>query len=327
MLCPACENESKNTQQCTNCGWQFVYFTQEPSVQEQNEYTLLLQNYRTEFWFNIAQQYYQNKQYEEAIQSCFISCEHQMYENPLALLALTYKELDNIEEALKYANMSLEINSNNKMAKQVLDELNMSSNQQDKIIKLTPEILEKDMFETSDEYKARIKNLNIVTIGTVSLLNYDINSETFNIECKIYENISWRLKQYSLFSNIEEFAKKVKIPRDKAKIIHHIGREHNLNAKIEILDTQPDIVDILVDRYSFFNEYDKERQNAADFEKQLEEEEERQSKEQEQKKAARFKKQQEEYEKLMKSLNEVHKIDGFATKIGKSIKSFIKNRI
>ena len=57
MLCPACENESANTQQCTNCGWEFVYFTQEPTQREQDEYTSSLQNYRTELYFKLAKQY------------------------------------------------------------------------------------------------------------------------------------------------------------------------------------------------------------------------------------------------------------------------------
>ena len=172
MLCPVCENESESTQQCTNCGWQFVYFTQEPSEEEQKEYVLLLQNYKEQH------------------------------------------------------------------------------SKQDKIIKLTPEILEKDMFETRDEYKARIKNLKNVIIGKVFLIDYDINTEIFNIKCEVFNSVKNQLDG----SVVEDFVEKVKISRDEAKIMYNKSREYHLNTTIDVLNNRITIVDISMAGYNFFYE-------------------------------------------------------------------------
>jgi len=289
MLCPVCENESENTQQCTNCGWNFVYFTEEPSEQEQNEYTLLLQNYRTDLFYNLAQQYYQNKQYEETIECCLVSCEHKMFENPLALLALTYKDLGNTEKALEYANISLTINQDNEMAKQIFDELNSSSNHQDEIIKLTPEILEKDIFETTEQYADRIKNLGYVEIGMADLEGYDADSKLLGFSVNVYPNLK----------------EKIFVPSSKG--IWHINLEANdakklyskknimLIAKIEVIDSVFKIVDIKIEKYSFKEKIDKYHL-ACDLEFQNKKEKKIQRKKEEQGKLIQRQQEEKEFE-------------------------------
>jgi len=61
MLCLVCENISIDTQKYTKCGWEFINFTEEPTQEEQNEYIQLLDNYRTEYYFNLAQLFFQEK--------------------------------------------------------------------------------------------------------------------------------------------------------------------------------------------------------------------------------------------------------------------------
>ena len=258
MLCPACENESENTQQCQNCGWQFVYFTQQPTEEEQNEYTSLLQNYRTELYFNLAQQYYQNKQFEETIQCCLISCEHQLFENPLALLALSHKELGNNEEALKYANMAIEINSNNEMARELLTELSTEPEKTKKIITLTPEILEKDMFETTEEYQDRIKNLGYVEIGIVNLINYDADKRELKFNLDI-ERISGYEFDTSIDLIYNEHTYTIIINPSDAQNLY-LSKNPIVTAKIDMRESNISILDIKVDKYSFYNELEKQNE-------------------------------------------------------------------
>ena len=38
MICPVCQNNSKDEQSCKVCGWKFVYFTNEPTDKQLKEY-------------------------------------------------------------------------------------------------------------------------------------------------------------------------------------------------------------------------------------------------------------------------------------------------
>ena len=245
MKCPVCEDESTNTHKCTNCGWEFVNFTEEPTIEEQNEYTQLLNNYRTELYFALAVQYYDNKQYEEVIECCRISCEHQLFENPLALMASAYFELGNKEEALSFAHMALEINSTNELAITVLKTL---QEEKDNYIipRLSDEILLKGQFEKQQEYENRVNNLSYVKIGTVKLINYDADNEILNFRSEPYRII----KLNSLYLD-GEFIIKV-APVDAKKL--YKNTTVSLIAKLHITNNIIDIIDIKVEQYSFMKE-------------------------------------------------------------------------
>ena len=256
MLCPSCENKSDNTQQCTNCGWKFVYFTQKPTELEKNEYTILLQNYRTELYFNLAQQYYQNKQYEETIKYCFISCEHNMFENPLALLALTYQKLKNDDIALKDATMALNINPNNEMPKQILVELDTQIERQNVIVKLIPEMLEKNMFETTEEHADRIENLGYVEIGTVQLEGYDADNQKLQFRAAMCINLATKIP----FISTNDIYK-ISLSSGNAKEL--FGKERvPLLVKLKVINiNKNEYIDMKIDNYSFIREFLKYQQS------------------------------------------------------------------
>ena len=312
MLCPVCENESENTQQCQNCGWQFVYFTEEPSEQEQNEFTLLLQNYRTEFWFNLAQQYYQNKQYEETIECCQISCEYQSFENSLGLMAASYKELGNDEEALKYTNMVLEINPQNELALLFL-ELNFKPEEVKEIIKLTPTLLKKDMFETTEEWENRILNLSYITIGTVSFSNYEADKQDLTFKIFLYNNTNI---VFSPLISMDKYT--MKLSATKAKEVKTAGIL-DLVVKIKNIKYYKnschviEIEDISFDKYCIFNifaEIEKNKLEKVQYDKlaQLQE-------------ATRLKKIDEGKVKSLKKENSL------VSKFNKNLKAYISDRI
>jgi len=261
MLCPVCENISTNTHKCTNCGWEFINFTEEPTPKEQNEYTQLLHNYRTEFFFALAVQYHDNKQYTEVIECCRISCEHQLFENPLALMASSYLELGNKEEALKFANMALSINPQNELSISIRGKLNKkeynintvqqleSISYEDKILKLTPEILTKGQFEKTVEYEERINNLRDVEIGRVTLIEYDADSEELNF--KLPNSLNY-LKLNNL--KLDNISYKIKLSSVDAKSLY--SKDYvPLIAKIGIKNSKISINDIKIGRYSFFTAY------------------------------------------------------------------------
>lgn len=198
----------------------------EPNKMEKQNYELKLQNYRAEFFYASALLYFENKQFEEAIQCCLISSEKQMFENPLTLLALTYKELDNHEEALKYAHMTIEINPSNEIAHGLLSEFSDSAQASKKTIQSTDKIEKKDIFkrteqshntaikediipitltdkiltrgtfEKTHEFEERIKKLNWLNIGftnrSTNYQVYDADSEifAFDIELNTYNNFT-----------------------------------------------------------------------------------------------------------------------------------------
>ena len=249
MICPICENEPKNQQKCEICGWEFIYFTDELTAKELQEYNNILQNYRTEFYYTLAQQYFNNKQYEETIQCCFISCEKQMFENPLVLLGITYQHLGNNEEALKYALMSFEINPNNESTQQLLSELNSKEIEAKEIIKLTPEILEKNMFEKTEQHQERIKSLGYVEIGTVELENYDADSQKLKFKIEI----DWDLKEIDFDNNLNGEIYEINITAINAKELY-TNNDVKLIVKIEIIDNKIKFLDIKIDKYSFIKE-------------------------------------------------------------------------
>jgi len=255
MLCPACENESTNTQKCTNCGWEFVNFTEEPTIEEQNEYTQLLNNYRTELYFALAVQYYDNKQYEEVIECCRISCEHQLFENPLALMASAYLELGNKEEALSFANMALSINPQNEFSLIVLDNLNgTETNILKKCNKGFNNNLYKDQFETKEEYASRISKLGYIDIGEIKLLKYDIETQRYEIECILNQEYKHFLFFTLEYRDIDLSIKtSVYLNRDAAKNLFNISKTHPFLAKLKYRDKLI-VMDVKIHNYSFTNQ-------------------------------------------------------------------------
>ncbi len=289
MLCPACENESENTQQCTNCGWQFINFIEEATEQQKNEYRSLLQNYRTEFFYNLAQKYFENKQYEEAIQCCFISCEHQWFENPSILLALAYKELGNMEEVLKYLSIAIEINPDNEFVNKLIAEENIQPKEQKEIIKITPKMLEKDMFETSEEQVDRINNLGYVEIGTVLLKDYDADKQKLKFIPTVNKSLEEMISPCR--GNIFE----ISLEQKKAKELYG-HKQVPLLATLHMKNEQADYIDIKVDNYSFISEFLKYEQSRNEKLK------EKQKREEETKREADLEKQIIETEKEAESI-------------------------
>jgi len=289
MLCPACENESENTQQCTNCGWQFVYFTQEPSEKEQNEYTILLQNYRTELYWTLAAQYYDNKQYEEAIECCKISCEHNLFENPLGLMASAYLQLGCKTEALSFANMALNINPNNEFSLLVLKNLNraVSSRSEnfekefnlDSMQQLTTKILKKGMFETTEEYKQKIENIGYIRIGTIVFKDYNPDTQELTF-IPYYDYDDNGIKDYDGFThnhydgtsqddynidfdlNISGVIQHTQMIPSKAQKVYENAK---LIARITIERNSIKIVDIMVNNNSFLNSINQSTEKIINY--------------------------------------------------------------
>ena len=249
MLCPVCETTSTDTQKCIVCGWEFINFTEEPTKEEQNEYTQLLHNYKTEFFFALAVQYHDNKQYEESIECCRISCKHQSFENPLALMASAYLELENKEEALTFAAEALVLNPQNQLALEILLKLSPEKDLNTNAIKkLTSKMLIKDKFETTQEYINRINNIGYVSVGTVKWIDYDADNSMFEFE----PNLIFRDPKLDsqLYLDLCDCKYTIEIQRDVAKQLYE---KNNilLIAKIAIKDDVLYFTDILVDIYSF----------------------------------------------------------------------------
>ena len=185
MLCPVCENEAQNDQKCNICGWEFLYTMPDSNKSEQEEYMILLQNYRTEF----------------------------------------------------------------------LAKLNTQVEQPKAIIKLTPEILEKDMFETTEQYADRIEKLGYIDIGTVEWQDYDANTKKLKFRANINKDLS-----------------AVKFSNKPHKIIYEINLEP-VNAKqlyenipipllstLKIIDSKISLTDMKINDYSFMNEFLKHKE-------------------------------------------------------------------
>lgn len=42
MVCPICDVESNNNHSCSNCNWEFIYFSEEPTYQQKIEYNEMM---------------------------------------------------------------------------------------------------------------------------------------------------------------------------------------------------------------------------------------------------------------------------------------------
>jgi len=133
----------------------------------------------------------------------------------------------------------------------------IKSNKQieEKIITLTPEILEKDMFETTEQYQDRIKNLGYVKIGIVNLINYDADKRELKFNLNIKGNIRYKFDT-SIDLRYDKHTYTIIINPSDAQNLY-LSKNPIVTAKIDMRESNISILDIKVDKYSFYNELEK----------------------------------------------------------------------
>jgi hypothetical protein len=89
----------------------------------------------------------------------------------------------------------------------------------------SPDILEKDMFETTQEYQERVNNFGWLEVGEVTLNSYDADTEMFTI--------TLFLNHYITFKTLET---QIKIKRKEAKPLYETSKTYKLLAQIAVTD-------------------------------------------------------------------------------------------
>lgn len=114
-------------------------------------------------------------------------------------------------------------------------------------IKLTPKILEQDMFETIEEYNKRIKNLGLVEVGNVELDCYDIENELFYFKTKLNTN----LKKMSFNIDIDNFGFAIELPRTAAKELFEHTDKYKILATFSYINNLIKIDELKFYKYTF----------------------------------------------------------------------------
>lgn len=337
MVCPICDVESNNNHSCSNCNWEFIYFSEEPTYQQKIEYNemmflyakniaefLIQQNEPYDFfvakaltfkpdidlYLALINFYVEKQEFDFALKLALESLK--LTPCPMAYFAVAacYATLGQYTTALEYAKKAIEfdptlpmdyifgniyrgLNQQNKaiehyekylllnpndadIKKYIKDskiQVNTSNKIQDdkiqkvntvqveevakkeEIIKLTPGILNKDMFENTLEYENRVNNLGYVLIGYGKFANYDSDKQIL----EVYINIDKELINYFDESVrktlcVPSQKLKTKINQNNAKKLH---TESSLKiiSKIKMVNKKFTIIDILLNEHNFFNEY------------------------------------------------------------------------
>lgn len=121
--------------------------------------------------------------------------------------------------------------------------------EKNKSVVLTPEILAKDMFETTKEYNERLDGLGFVEIGTIELEDYDADTAVFTITCRLNEN----LKLLAFDLSVHDVEYEVLIVREEAKTLHAQSQSYKLVAKIGFIDDVVMIKALKFDQYVFID--------------------------------------------------------------------------
>lgn len=326
MVCPICDTQSDNNRNCSNCNWEFVYFSEEPTFQQKKEYNekmflyakdiagyLMQQNEPYDFfvakaltfkpdidlYLTLINFYVEKQEFDFALELALESLK--LTPCPMAYLgvAACYTASGQYTTALEYAKKAIEfdptlpmdyifgniyrglnqqnkaiehyekylltINPNDEDIKKYIKDTKAQVNtayktqdnqtQKEEIIKLTPKILEKGMFENTSEYINRINNLAYVFIGYAKFGNYDADKQILefdiNIDKELINYFNEAVKK-TLCHPSQKF--KTKINQNNAKKLYH---ESSLKiiSKIKIVDKKFTIIDILLNEHNFFREY------------------------------------------------------------------------
>jgi len=114
----------------------------------------------------------------------------------------------------------------------------------------SPDILEKDMFETTQEYQERVNNLGWLEVGEVTLNSYDADTEMFTISLSLN-------KALKKFVNIMALEMIIRIKKKNAKQLFSISNKHKLIAKIKFSNSDLKFKKMKFDQY-FLNTQDND---------------------------------------------------------------------
>jgi tetratricopeptide (TPR) repeat protein len=332
MVCPICDVESDNNHSCSNCNWEFIYFSEEPTYQQKIEYNemmflyakniaefLIQQNEPYDFfvakaltfkpdidlYLALINFYVEKQEFDFALELALESLK--LTPCPMAYFAVAacYATLGQYTTALEYAKKAIEfdptlpmdyifgniyrgLNQQNKaiehyekylltinpndedIKKYVKDskaQVNPSNKIQDdkiqkvntvqveevpkkeEIIKLTPKILEKNQFETDEEFRNKINNLGWVEIGEAELIEYNTETNIFNIKCNVYKDLENVIPTW-----FKEYFTILKMDRDKAKNLYTISKKHPILLKLILnQDNKVNIKDIKIVEINCYN--------------------------------------------------------------------------
>jgi len=113
--------------------------------------------------------------------------------------------------------------------------------------KLTDEILEQDMFETTVEFNKRIKDLGFVEIGSIELNEYDIETELFYFQSKLNSNL-----KKSLFNiSINDYIFAIKLSRKDAKELFEYSKKYKILAIFSYTNNVINIDELKFYKYTF----------------------------------------------------------------------------
>jgi len=93
------------------------------------------------------------------------------------------------------------------------------------VILFSPDILKKDMFETTQEYQERVKNLGWLEVGEVTLNSYDADTEMFTIALSLNHYITFKTQEIQIM-----------IKREEAKPLYETSKTYKLLAQIAVAD-------------------------------------------------------------------------------------------
>lgn len=332
MVCPICDTQSVNNRNCSNCNWEFVYFSEEPTFQQRKEYNekmflyakdiagyLMQQNEPYDFFVAKALTFKPDIDLYLVLINFYVEIQNFDFALELALeslkltpcpmayfaVAACYATLGQYTTALEYAKKAIEfdptlpmdyifgniyrglnqqnkaiehyekylltINPNDEDIKKYIKDYKAQVNtsykiqdnqtqkintvqvqevvKREEIIKLTPEILKKNQFDTDEEFRNKINNLGWVQVGEVELIEYNTETNIFNIKCNVYRDLENVIPTW-----YKEYFTVLKMDRDKAKNLYSISKKHPILVKLILnQDNKVNIKDIKIVEINCYN--------------------------------------------------------------------------
>lgn len=98
-------------------------------------------------------------------------------------------------------------------------------------------LLERDMFETSLEYKDRVLSLEEIFIGEITLEEYDADYEYFTVSLSVDNALINNLR-----TKLDDYEFKLYIQRDEAKNLYNISKIYKVHADVKSFDIKSKII-------------------------------------------------------------------------------------
>ncbi len=114
--------------------------------------------------------------------------------------------------------------------------------------KLELQTLDKTMFETFDEYRDRLHNLDPIEIGYIELLEYDAEESYFIADAILFNIFDEKIEN----SNIIDEKWLVEVPRSKAQSLYNNSRKYPLFASITVFEKKLYIYNLRCSGYSLY---------------------------------------------------------------------------